>query len=126
MFKEIFGNCPQVKVIDYLISTPFLEHTKQEIAVGSEISRPTLNNFIDELVDIKIINYENSKFKLNPKSNIVKGLMAINEEFVDLHYQEQLKLPEEISDELTPEEEELYLSDDAPDVDLDALEKEVN
>ena len=52
MFKEIFGNNPQSKVIDYLISTPFTEHTKQQIAVGSEISIPTLNKFIDNLVDI--------------------------------------------------------------------------
>ena len=62
MFKEIFGNCPQVKVIDYMISTPFSQHTKQQIAVGAEISRSTLNNFIDELVDIEILTCKNSKF----------------------------------------------------------------
>ena len=126
MFKEIFGNCPQVKVIDYLISTPFSQHSKQQIAVGSEISRSTLNNFIDELVDIKIIKHKNSKFCLNLESNIVKGLMAVSEEIVEMHYHEQLKLPLEVSDELTPEEEELYLSNNAPNVDLDALENEIN
>lgn len=126
MFKEIFGNCPQVKVIDYLISTPFSEHTKQQIAVGSEISRSTLNNFIDDLVDIEIITFKNSKFSLNPKSKIVKGLMEISEELVENEFQKQIKLPEEISDELSPEEEELYLSENAPNVDLDSLEKEIN
>ncbi|WP_407381731.1 hypothetical protein [Methanobrevibacter sp.] len=125
MFKEIFGNCPQVKVIDYLMSTPFSQHTKQQIAVGSEISRSTLNNFIDDLVDIEIITFKNSKFSLNPKSNIVKGLMKISEELVEKEYQEQLKLPEEISDELTEDEEELYLSENAPNVDLDLLEHEI-
>ncbi|SDA43004.1 hypothetical protein [Methanobrevibacter millerae] len=126
MFKEIFGNCPQVKVIDYMISTPFSQHTKQQIAVGAEISRSTLNNFIDELVDIEIITCKNSKFSLNSKSNIVKGLMAISEEFVEIEYQKQIKLPDEISDELTIEEEELYLSESAPNVNLDALEQEIN
>ena len=126
MFKEIFGNCPQVKVIDYLISTPFSEHTKQQIAVGSEISRSTLNNFIDELVDIEIITFKNSKFSLNPQSNIVKGLMEISEELVEKEFEKQSKLLEEVSDELTLEEEELYLSENAPDVDLDSLEKEIN
>ena len=126
MFKEIFGNCPQVKVIDYLISTPFSEHTKQQIAVGSEISRSTLNNFIDELVDIEIITFKNSKFSLNPQSNIVKGLMEISEELVEKEFEKQSKLPEEVTDELTLEEEELYLSENAPDVDLDSLEKEIN
>ena len=126
MFKEIFGNCPQVKVIDYLISTPFSEHTKQQIAVGSEISRSTLNNFIDDLVDIEIIPFKNSKFSLNPKSKIVKDLMEISEELVEKNIQEQIKLPEEISDELSPEEEELYLSENVPNVDLDSLEKEIN
>ena len=56
----------------------FSEHTKQQIAVGSEISRSTLNNFIDDLVDIEIITFKNSKFSLNPKSKIVKGLMEIS------------------------------------------------
>ena len=126
MFKEIFGNNPQSKVIDYLISTPFTEHTKQQIAVGSEISIPTLNKFIDNLVDIGIITFKNSKFSLNPKSKIVKGLMEISEELVEKNLQKQMKLPEETSDELSLEEEELYLSENAPNVDLDSLEKEIN
>lgn len=125
MFKEIFGNCPQVRVISYLISTPFSHHTKQQIAVGSEISRSTLNNFIDDLVDIRIITFENSKYSLNPQSNIVRGLMELSEELVENELQEQLKLPEETSDNLTVEEE-LYLSDNAQDVDLDVLENEIN
>ena len=31
-----------------------------------------------------------------------------------------------LKDELSPEEEELYLSENAPNVDLDSLEKEIN
>ena len=47
MLVEIFGNYPQIKVLDYLLMNPFGKYTKQQIAVGSEISRITLNTFIN-------------------------------------------------------------------------------
>ena len=49
MLNEILGDYPQIKVIDYLLMNPFAELSKLQIAVGSEISRITLNNYIDNL-----------------------------------------------------------------------------
>ena len=51
MLNEIFGDYPQIKVIDYLLMNPFAELSKLQIAVGSEISRITLNKFIDNLLE---------------------------------------------------------------------------
>lgn len=55
MLNEILGDYPQIKVIDYLLMNPFAELSKLQIAVGSEISRITLNNFIDNLETKELI-----------------------------------------------------------------------
>ena len=49
MLDEILGDYPQIKVIDYLLMNPFAELSKLQIAVGAEVSRITLNKFIDDL-----------------------------------------------------------------------------
>jgi len=55
MVREIFGDCPQVKVVDYLLAHPFGPYTKQQIAVGARISRATLDKFIKSLVDLEFL-----------------------------------------------------------------------
>ena len=62
MLNEIFGDYPQIKVLDYLLMNPFAELSKLQIAVGSEISRITLNKFIDNLLEnefalVKVLIY---------------------------------------------------------------------
>ena len=64
MLNEIFGDCPQIKVVDYLLMNPFAELSKLQIAVGAGISRITLNKFIDDLT-----KYEREKLDLD-KSHV--------------------------------------------------------
>ena len=82
MLVEIFGNYPQIKVLDYLLMNPFGKYTKQQIAVGSEISRITLNTFIGEIIEKNIlIKDNNSRLFLNLDSPIVKILNRTLDDF---------------------------------------------
>ena len=74
MFQEIFGNCPQAKVLQFLFSAPVDEYTKQQIAVGSGISRVTLDKFINTFIENEVIIYQNSKYILNMKSEFIRKL----------------------------------------------------
>ena len=91
MLDEIFGDCPQIKVVDYLLMNPFAELSKLQIAVGAGISRITLNKFIDDLTDKQlVIKNSNSKYHLNLQSPIVVKLNRLSDELNKLAIEEAL------------------------------------
>ena len=121
MLKDILGNHPQIKVIDYMLACPFHELTKQQLAVGSEISRSTLDRFIDDFLEYGLLCKKGSKYVVNLKSVYIKQSNIMLDEIIKREIKIQEQLPEEVGDELT--EEEL---DELPDeVDLDKLEFEI-
>lgn len=125
MFEELFGNCPQAKVLQFFFSAPVDEYTKQQIAVGSDISRVTLDKFINKFIENEIILYQNSRFILNTKSEFVRKLFVAQEEFIEFHFNKQLGEGIEENDDLSDEEIDKLL-DEVPDyLDLDDLEKEI-
>ena len=127
MLTEIFGNYPQIKVLDYLLMNPFGKFTKQQIAVGSEISRITLNNFIDEILEKNIlIKDNNSRFFLNLDSPIVKILNSSLDEFNKIEMEKQMENLDEPFDVLSDEELDRVFDENVPDVDLDMLEHEIS
>lgn len=124
MLVEIFGKCPQIKVINFLLAHPFDDYTKQQIAVGSNVSRSTLDNFINIFIENDILIFSNSRYKLNFNSSIVKKLDGIQEELVQNELFKQkfnensfVKLSDEVLDKLLDENEE--------DVNLDEIEREI-
>ena len=126
MLVEIFGNYPQIKVLDYFLMNPFGKYTKQQIAVGSEISRITLNNFIEEIIDKNIlIKDNNSRFFLNLDSPIVKILNTIIDELNKIEIKKQMENLDEPFDVLSDEELDKVFDENAPNVDLDKLEHEI-
>lgn len=125
MIKDILGNHPQIKVIDYMLSCPFQEFTKQQLAVGSEISRSTLDKFIDDFLEYELLCKKGSKYIVNPKSEFIKDFYRINDRLVKIEIEKQLKLPEEVGDELTDEELDEILNEIPDEVDLDELEFEI-
>ncbi|AMK15575.1 hypothetical protein [Methanobrevibacter olleyae] len=126
MLIKIFGNSPQIKVINYLLMNPFGELTKQEIAVGSEISRITLNKFIEDLIGNEILVKEaNSKYKVNLKSPIIQKLNLLLDELSKIEIEKQMKNIDESYDELSDEELDIIFDEDSPNVDLNVLEKEI-
>ena len=126
MLDEILGDYPQIKVIDYLLMNPFAELSKLQIAVGAEVSRITLNKFIDDLtVKQLVIKNTNSKYHLNLQSPIVVKLNMLLDEVNKIGIAEAMKYADEPYDELSDEELDEIFDEDIPDVDLIQLEKEI-
>lgn len=125
MFQELFGNCPQAKVLQFFFSAPVEEYTKQQIAVGSDISRVTLDKFINAFLENEIILYQNSRYILNIKSEFIRKLDIAQEEFIEFHFNKQLEEGIEENEDLSDEEIDRLL-DEIPDyLDLDELENEI-
>lgn len=55
MLTEFFGNYPRVRVIDLLLSHPYTEYTKKDMAECSGVARGTLYEFFDKLTEYKLI-----------------------------------------------------------------------
>lgn len=55
MLTEFFGNYPRIRVIDLLLSHPYTEYTKKDMAECSGVARGTLYEFFDELTKYKLI-----------------------------------------------------------------------
>jgi len=126
MVKEIFGTCPQVKVVDYLLAHPFGQYTKQQIAVGAEISRATLDKFIKNLIDLEFLKInQNNKYELNNKSKIVRLLDKVQH---DLAMKEMIKQTKTFDEEIinySNEEIDNMFEIDVPDIDLDKEEDKI-
>ena len=126
MLDEILGDYPQIKVIDYLLMNPFAELSNLQIAVGAEVSRITLNKFIDDLtVKQLVIKNTNSKYHLNLQSPIVIKLNMLLDEVNNMGIAEAMKYADEPYDELSDEELDEIFDENSPDVDLIQLEKEI-
>lgn len=126
MLDEILGDYPQIKVIDYLLMNPFAELSKLQIAVGAEISRITLNKFIDDLTDKQLlIKNNNSKYRLNLQSPIVVNLNRLLDELNKLAIEEAMNHADESYDELSDEEFDEIFDESSSDVDLVQLENEI-
>lgn len=126
MLDEILGDYPQIKVIDYLLMNPFAELSKLQIAVGAEISRITLNKFIDDLTDKQVvIKNNNSKYHLNLQSPIVVNLNMLLDELNKLAIEEAMNHADESYDIISDGEFDEIFDENSPDVDLIQLENEI-
>ena len=125
MLKDIFGNHPQVKVIDYMLACPFHELTKQQLAVGSEISRSTLDKFIEDFLEYELLCKKGSKYVLNSKSEFVRDFYSISNKLVKIEIERQEQLPEEEFEIYSDEELDEILSEVPDEVNLDELEFEI-
>lgn len=126
MLDEILGDYPQIKVIDYLLMNPFAELSKLQIAVGAEISRITLNKFIDDLTDKQvIIKNNNSKYHLNLQSPIVVNLNMLLDELNKLALEEAMNHADESYDIISDGEFDEIFDENSLDVDLIQLENEI-
>lgn len=125
MLSDIFGKHPQIKVIDYMMSCPFQKFSKQQLAVGSEISRLTLDKFIDDFIEYGLLVKNNSKYIVNVKSEFIQNFFKISNNLVKLEIKKQEKLLEEEFDEITIRELDEFLSEIPDKIDLDKLEFEI-
>ena len=83
MFKDIFGDSPQTKVLDFLADYPDFDYSISEIAKNSNVSRPTVYKVIELLVKkdlvLKTREQGNSPlFKLNLENKLVQLILKFD------------------------------------------------
>ncbi|VVB87244.1 Uncharacterised protein [uncultured archaeon] len=96
MFTEIFGDSPQVKVLDLLITQDDMEYTKKEIAECADVGRSTLYTFWDTLERYNIVKKTRRigntwLYKINSDSLAVKALQEFQLRIVDIIVEEETK-----------------------------------
>ncbi len=101
IFREIFGDTPKIRVLEYLIEGREFDHSIGDIAEGAGINRVTLFRLWPGIEKSKLVvntrNIGNAKlFKLNMKNNYVKNIIElfdklINEEFKKVKVEKEVK-----------------------------------
>ena|SRR3989344_6259542 len=93
-FRELFGDTPKVRVLEYLAEGRELDHSIGDIAEGAGINRVTLFRMWDDLEGTKIIihtrNIGNAKlYKLNMKNPKVRILVRVFDEIINAGFEEK-------------------------------------
>lgn len=114
MLTKIFGNCVQVKLIDFLVAHPWSEFSKTELADGAQIARPTVYKLLDTLLDenlvIKTKKVGNIQlYQTNIKSPVIKHISSLQGLIADMEVEKQKKSFTEKPAEWTDEELDEFL-----------------
>jgi len=101
IFRELFGDTPKVRVLEYLLEGRELDHSIGDIAEGAGINRVTLFRLWPKIEKSKLVahtrNIGNAKlFKLNMNNPYVKDIVEmfdklLNEEFKKSKAEKELK-----------------------------------
>lgn len=100
MFKDIFGNSPQTKILDFLADHPDFDYSISEIAKNSQVSRPTVYKIKDILLKKELIIKTREQggsplYKLNIENKIVQVILKfdfeIAKKLADVESQESVK-----------------------------------
>ena len=101
IFRELLGDTPKIRVLEYLMEGRELDHSLIDIAEGSGINRVTLFRLWPQIEKNKIVvftrNIGNAKmFKLNSKNHFVKNILEffdkiVNEEFKKKSLEAEIK-----------------------------------
>ncbi|MDO8870536.1 MAG: hypothetical protein Q7V10_07280 [Methanobacteriaceae archaeon] len=97
MLTEIFGSYPQVKVIDLLISHPYNEYTKKDMAEYAGIARGTLYEFFNKLEDYHLIKETKKEgngqfYKADMNSPAMKAISAFQNILSNIEIEKQINI----------------------------------
>lgn len=111
MLIDIFSGREITKVIDFLIDNMGADYTKTDIAIGSSVSRPTVQDIIQKLLQMEIVLPtrrlgHTELYKLNTTSPLVKSLIAFDGEVSKIMFEAGI----ESSDEAEPNVPESSIS----------------
>lgn len=85
MYKDIFGNQPHARILDFFSDHPDSEYTITEITEKSKTSRPTVYKVIKTLEKHDIISKRKigntPVYKLNINHEVVKAMLQLDFEF---------------------------------------------
>lgn len=96
MLTKIFGECPQVKIIDFLVAHPWSEFSKTELAEGAQITRPTVYKLLNKLLAENIV-IETKKagniqlYQTNRNSEVIKHISSLQGFLADIELEKQKK-----------------------------------
>lgn len=98
MFVKVFGNYPQVKVLDFLIENDIFDYSKTQIAELSDVSFNTLETFWSKLIETGIVKASrrvgNSQmYQLNKDNPAVKKMLEIDKNLMLLSMAEDAESP---------------------------------
>lgn len=100
MFKDIFGDSPQTKILDFLADHPDFDYSISEIAKNAKVSRPTVYKIKDVLLKkgliVKTREHGGSPlYKLNIEDKIVQIILKfdfeIAKKLADIESEEAVK-----------------------------------
>ena len=100
MFKDIFGDSPQTKILDFLADHPDFDYSISEIAKNSKVSRPTVYKIKNILLKKELIIRTREQggsplYKLNIENKIVQVILKfdfeIAKKLADMESQESVK-----------------------------------
>ena len=101
IFRDLFGDTPKVRVLEYLLEGRELDHSIGDISEGAGINRVTLFRLWNQIEKSKLVahtrNIGNAKlFKLNMKNPYVKSLAElfdklISEEFKKVRVEKEVR-----------------------------------
>jgi DNA-binding transcriptional ArsR family regulator len=88
MFKDIFGDSPQTKILDFLADYPRFDYSITEISEKAEVSRPTVYKVLKILLKKKLVvktrNQGNSSlFQLNLDNRLVQLMLKFDFELAE-------------------------------------------
>lgn len=109
MIVEIFGEkCKRAKVFDLLLSHPYTEYTKTDIATITGIARGTLDTFIDEILGYGIIKHtrqigNGQLYQINMESIITRALNSFQNQLADIEIEKEMeRYRKDINPEIKP------------------------
>lgn len=93
-FRELLGDTPKIRVLEYLIEGRELDHSIGDIAEGAGIDRVTLFRMWKELLNAKIIihtrNIGNAKlFKINMENPRIRILVELFDKIINGDFQKK-------------------------------------
>jgi len=82
-FLMQFGDTPQLRVLDFLISFHFFDYPLTEIAKESNVSYNSLKSFFEEFINSKIVVKtrkvgKSAYFKLNLENNFIQNIIQLD------------------------------------------------
>jgi len=83
MFKDIFGDSPQTKILDFLADHPDYDYSISEIAKQAQVSRPTVYKIKDILLKKGLIIQTREQgnsplYKLNLDNKLVQVILKFD------------------------------------------------
>jgi len=100
MFKDIFGDSPQTKILDFLADHPDYDYSISEISKHAQVSRPTVYKIKDILLKKGLIIHTRDQgnsplYKLNLDDKLVQVILKfdfeIAKKIADIESQESVK-----------------------------------